>query len=584
MAQALRRGQLSGPETSMTRPGAGFGPLTRFAPALTIAVLVGPIVFGFLGTALPAFGYLPGLGGMDFTLSHFTELAGEPGIARSVVLSLLSGLVTTLISVLLLMTFTGGYLGGRMFAAMRRLLAPLLAVPHAAAAFGLAFLIAPSGEIARLVSPSLTGWSRPPDLFIVHDPMGLAMIAGLVIKEIPFLFLVTLAALPQLNHADGMRLGRSLGYGRVASFTYLVWPGLYRQIRLAVLAVLAYATSVVDVALILGPQLPAPLPVRLIEWMNDPDLTMRYLASAGAVLQLLTTLSAILIWLGLERAGAALVAAFRDRGRRMVGDIAARATGLAGMTAAVVAIVGGIVVLGLWSVAGLWQFPDALPASLTGRSWMRALPRLIEPLTVTLVVSALSAGIAVVLTLLCLEREHETRRSGGARALMLLYLPLIVPQISFLFGMQYLAILGGFDGSLAGLVLAHLVFVLPYVFLSLSDPWRSHDRRYDTIAAGLGMGRLRTVFTIRLPMLTRAVLTAFAVGFAVSVGQYLPTVLIGAGRLTTITSEAVALSAGGNRRVIGVYAALQTVLPFLAFAIATALPGLLFRNRRGLRV
>jgi putative thiamine transport system permease protein len=74
------------------------------------------------------------------------------------------------------------------------------------------------------------------------------------------------------------------------------------------------------------------------------------------------------------------------------------------------------------------------------------------------------------------------------------------------------------------------------------------------------------------------------VGFSVSVGQYLPTVLIGAGRLTTVTTEAVALAAGGNRRVIGVYAFMQTLLPFLAFSIATGLPGLLFRNRRGLRV
>ena len=42
-----------------------------------------------------------------------------------------------------------------------------------------------------------------------------------------------------------------------------------------------------------------------------------------------------------------------------------------------------------------------------------------------------------------------------------------------------------------------------------------------------------------------SILTAAAVGFAVSVGQYLPTLLIGAGRLPTITTEAVALASGG---------------------------------------
>ena len=113
--------------------------------------------------------------------------------------------------------------------------------------------------------------------------------------------------------------------------------------------------------------------------------------------------------------------------------------------------------------------------------------------------------------------------------------------------------------------------MLPYVFLSLSDPWRAYDRRYEAVAAGLGKNRLATLLRVRMPMLLRAILTAAAVGFAVSVGQYLPTLLIGAGRLTTITTEAVALASGGNRRVIGVYAFLQLRLP------ALGLPGC---NRR----
>ncbi|MEM1376913.1 MAG: ABC transporter permease, partial [Pseudomonadota bacterium] len=76
---------------------------------------------------------------------------------------------------------------------------------------------------------------------------------------------------------------------------------------------------------------------------------------------------------------------------------------------------------------------------------------------------------------------------------------------------------------------------------------------------------------------------AAAVGFAVSIGQYLPTLLIGAGRFATITTEAIALGAGGNRRLIGVYAFLQMSLPFVGFMIATLVPVLLFKNRRAIR-
>ena len=67
-------------------------------------------------------------------------------------------------------------------------------------------------------------------------------------------------------------------------------------------AVLAFSTSVVDVAAILGPTTPAPLAVRLTGWMNDPELSTRFLASAGALLQLGVTGAALLIWIGLERA------------------------------------------------------------------------------------------------------------------------------------------------------------------------------------------------------------------------------------------------------------------------------------------
>ncbi|WP_417422964.1 ABC transporter permease [Hoeflea sp.] len=556
--------------------------LARLAPPLTLIILLGPLAFGLAGTALPAFGYLPELGGDRLTTDHFVALDAVPGIYRSALLSIIVGLGSTLAALIAVAAFVASDLGTPVFARMRRMISPLLSVPHAAAAFGLAFLIAPSGMIMRLISPWLTGLDRPPDLLIVNDPLALSMMAGLIVKEIPFLFLVTLAALPQTRHVETIRLGRSLGYGRVAAFTLLLWPSLYRQIRLAVFAVVAYATSVVDVALILGPHLPPTLPVRLLDWMNDPELEARFLASAGAVMQLGVTLAALIAWVGLERAGTMMVCIIRDAGSRWRRDALLRVCARTVMVSSAVIVFGGIAVLALWSVSGLWQFPDALPSGFTLRSWVQALPRMAGPLATTLSVAALSTLIALVLTILCLEREYETGR--GRDALLLIYLPLIVPQISFMFGLQVLSIWLGVDASFGALVLAHLVFVLPYVFLSMSDPWRAHDRRHDLISAGLGMSRTRTLIRIRLPMLTRAILTAAAVGFSVSVGQYLPTVLIGAGRLPTVTTEAVALAAGGNRRVIGVYAFMQIVLPFLAFALATGLPGLVFRNRRGLRV
>jgi len=157
-----------------------------------------------------------------------------------------------------------------------------------------------------------------------------------------------------------------------------------------------------------------------------------------------------------------------------------------------------------------------------------------------------------------------------------------VPQTAFLPGLQTLLLNVGADTGLLPVVFAHLVFVLPYVFLSLGDPWRSWDARNATVAGALGAHPNRVFWTVRLPMLTRPILTAMAVGVAVSVGQYLATLLIGGGRVSTLTTEAVALASGGDRRAIGVYGLLQTFAALMPFTIALLVPNLIWRNRRGL--
>ena len=557
--------------------------MLRIAPTLALLVLLGPVFFGLLATIIPAFGYFPTLGGDTFSLEPARQLLAEPGLFRSAMVSLWTGLGTTIISLLVVAGFVAGWSGTPWFRTLQHTISPLLSVPHAAAAFGLAFMIAPSGWLFRLISPELSGLTRPPDLLIINDPAGLTMMAGLVLKEIPFLFLVTLSALPQVKPRRFAHVATSLGYGRMAGFIFCIWPRIYPQIRLAVFAVIAYAGSVVDVALILGPTNPAPLAVRLVGWMNDPDLTMRFQASAGAVLQLLITASSLLIWIGFEKTAGWILKMVRCQGHRFARDRALRIFTLIMVSLSIGMVFAGLAVLALWSVSGLWPFPDALPSSFSLKIWSRQIDTSMRPFWITVVIGVASTMIALVIALACLEREQRTGNTGGNRAMFLLYIPLLIPQASFVFGLQLFFLMSGIDASLGGLILVHIVFVLPYLFLSLADPWRAWDKRYGFAAKTMHASDDRIFWSIRMPMLLRSILVAAAVGFAVSIGQYLPTVLIGAGRWPTITTEAVALASGGDRRLIGVYAFLQMVLPFIAFSIAAIIPAILFANRRDMK-
>ena len=562
----------------------GRGGWLSAAPLLTLALLVGPVIAGLLGTLAPAFGYLPVLGGARLSLDPWRQLFDWPGLGEAVRLSVVTGLGATLISLAIAVLIVAALQGTRTFGVLVRLLSPLLSVPHAAAALGLAFLIAPSGWIARALSPWATGWLQPPDLLITQDPMGLALMAGLVVKEVPFLLLMILGALVQAGDAPGRMVAQTLGYGRATGWAKAVLPRVYPQIRLPVFAVLAYSMTVVDVALILGPTRPATLSVQILAWMNDPSLALRFVAAAGAVLQLGLVIGALIVWRGLEAAVARTSRRWTAAGARGIAAdhvLSPLAVVLAAATSGAVLL--GLFAMAVWSVAGLWTFPQMLPETWSLRVWQRDAAGLGQATVQTLVLGAAATATALALVIGCLEAEHRHGLHATQRALVLLYLPLIVPQVAFLPGLQALALMAGGGGR--GLVIAaHVIFVLPYVYLSLGPPWRAWDTRCATVAAGLGASPGRVLWAVRLPMLLRPVLTAAAVGFAVSVGLYLPTLLIGAGRVATLTTEAVTLSSGGNRRVIGAYALLQMALPFAAFALALVLPALAFRNRRGLWV
>ncbi|MCR9073331.1 MAG: ABC transporter permease [Alphaproteobacteria bacterium] len=553
--------------------------MIRTAPALTLLVMIGPIAAGLVGTILPALGWLPVLGGETLSLEVFRALFAEPGLKVSVWLSFSVGLGSTLVAFILVVGFVAAAGETALFRLASRLISPLLSVPHVTLAIGLAFLIAPSGWAARLISPWATGWERPPDLLIVQDPHGLSLAAGLILKETPFLFLMLLAALDSLPVRQTVAAARSMGYAPMTAWFKAVLPQVYPRLRLPIFAVLAFATSTVDMAILLGPTTPAPLAVRVVQWLGDPDLGRRFVGSAGAVLQALLALSAITTWIVGERLIAMAGRRWIRAGGRGESESLVRRAFSTAMGAVCLLAVLSLAALVAWSVAGPWRFPDALPDRLAIEGWRRDGGSLIDAAFASASVALASTAVAIVLVVACLEGETRSGRTPGRSADWLLYVPLIVPQVAFLFGVQVLLVVARLDGHWVAVVWSHLIFVLPYVFLSLAGPWRRFDTRYVAVARSLGRSPASVLFSVTLPMLARPVLTAAAVGVAVSTALYLPTLFAGAGRLETLTTEAVSRAAGGDRRVIAAYGILQIALPLAAFMLAGLLSRRLSRPR-----
>ena len=503
----------------------------------------------------------------------WSGLLQDPQTVRALGLSVWTGLLSTALATLLAAWVLSTTVGRSATQTHRlaRWLAPMLAVPHAAFAIGLVALLAPSGWIVRALSPWATGLDAPPPWTTTQDPWGLGLVAVLVCKEMPFLLWAALAHVQRPDVArrlqQELRLAHTLGYSAHAAWWRVGWPQLLPRLTAPLLAVLAYGLTVVDVALVIGPTTPPTLAVLAWQWLQDADPAMNAQGAAAAwLLAGMLVLCAALTW---SASRAPLWRLRWTRGAEPNKPNQRHSAVSLPDTLALLASVYLAVLLALLvgSVTGHWPFPQWLPDTWTWAAWHSVLGSGSTVWT-TVGLALASAAVALVWAVAWLEWAPPRWQ---LRAQPLLTLPLVLPAVLWVVGLHRLALDWQLDTTAWGLWLAHTLACLPYVLLALQGPYTGFDARLRQVAATLGHGPWTFLLQVKWPLLRAALAASFAIGFAVSVAQYLPTLYVGAGRFNTITTEAVTLAAGGQRSLTAAFAWLQWLLPVLVFALAAHL-------------
>jgi putative spermidine/putrescine transport system permease protein len=238
---------------------------------------------------------------------------------------------------------------------------------------------------------------------------------------------------------------------------------------------------------------------------------------------------------------------------------AVRATGWVFITALALA---PVLVLALGALSSAWFFPDPWPADLTLRHAVDTLqaPATRDAIGAGLTISAIVTVLAVALSwpaAQVLARPHLTGRAVVAAVLLL---PSLLPPVGLAIGLDVFLLRAGLAGTPTGVVVAHLVPVLPYVVVSLAAGFARHDRLLEAQAAVLGAAGRQRLLHVTIPAMRRSIIVAAALGFVVSWSQYLLTVLVGSGKVITITTLLFAALAGGNPTTVGVLA-LVVALP-----------------------
>jgi putative thiamine transport system permease protein len=492
----------------------------------------------------------------------------EPALPGALALSLWTGLVSTLLAWWGAARLLATAFVQRSMQRLLRCLPWMLATPHAAFAIGLVFLLSPSGWVLRAMSPWLTGFDFPPPWTTTQDPWGLGLILALVAKEVPFLLW---AAATQLQRDDlrqrwrgELALAQTLGYAPQRAWWRVIWPQLAPRLRWPLLAVLAYGLTVVDMALVIGPASPPTLAVLAWQWLQDADLSVNARgAAAGGLLAGVLLLAAVALWgWGFLSSGKA-----RTDGQRGTHRPERSTTGIRaewGLWLIASLYLGVLAALAVGSVSGLWPFPLLWPDVLSFQAWGSVWASR-HTVGITLMLATVSALLALAWSVAWLEWSPP----HWDRALRpWLYLSLVLPGILWVVGLYRVALWAEVEGQWTGMLASHTAMALPYVLLTLSPAYLGVDPRLASVSASLGHGPLAFLWRIKWPLLRRSLAASAAVGFAVSVAQYLPTLYVGAGRFSTVTTEAVTLASGAQRSLTSAYAALQFLLPVLAFALA----------------
>lgn len=550
--------------------------ILRALYSIVTFICIVPIIPGLLGVLIPALGYIPPIGLDRFSLNGFMMVFAWEGVWHSLGLTLMSAIMSTYLACLMTFAILQACWGRRFWRKIEWLLSPLLAMPHVAFAIGFTFIFAPTGMGTRALSTlfssgSITQATEQLPL-LVQDPYALGLTVMLALKEVPFLLLMSISVLQQLNVKQLEKVSASLGYNSAQTWWKCIFPQWIAKLRFPILAVMAYGLSVVDVALILGPTNPPTFAVLVWQWFTDPNLDLLPRASAGAILLFLIALMLI----GLVR-GVEWLITKKIRHWQYSGRFGVRLPGKTFFGALLSLAILMVPLMLLWSFSQRWRFPDLLPSRYTRQFWLDELNGILSCVEQSLIIALISAFIALVLAIIAHEYHLKYRFKIPGYVIAI---PMLLPQLSLLFGLQVTTLSFVGEYYFLWVCWAHVFFAFPFVYLALDGAWQSFDCRLIRIALSLGKSPLRVWITVKMPLLMSAIVFAWAVGMSVSLAQYLPTLILGAGRISTITTEAVALSGGFDRRIMSIYAVLQAVLPLFFFLLSFLISKLKLRHLR----
>ncbi len=179
----------------------------------------------------------------------------------------------------------------------------------------------------------------------------------------------------------------------------------------------------------------------------------------------------------------------------------------------------------------------SLPTNGLSLRWFRAIaanPEFIRAFRDSLWLGAVSSAIAVALSVPAALAIARHRFTGREAITALMMSPLMIPHV--VLGIAFLRFFTqiGLGGTFAGLVLSHVIIVMPFALRLVLAASAGIDRTIENAAVSLGASSATTFRRVTLPLILPGVISGWVLAFINSFDELTMTVFIASPETTTL--------------------------------------------------
>ena len=231
-----------------------------------------------------------------------------------------------------------------------------------------------------------------------------------------------------------------------------------------------------------------------------------------------------------------------------------------------------ILVLFMYSFGVKMGYGDIVPDSFSLDTMMKLLdsPRFSRAFKNSLKLSLTVTFFTVVLGFGAAKTLGTIDFKGRRFLEVFVIVPALIPGIAIVLGLRNVMIDLNIEYTFLSLVLAELVFVLPYFMMFMIPVFRNYDLDYESQAATLGIGWIKRNLYVTVPQVKNGLVLATMYSFIVSWSIYLLVIYLGDASFPTMTRELFTIMSGSEGYDIGGMLSFFFILPALAvFLLST---------------